>query len=64
MSINSLAVFCGSKSGNDPLFEEQARELGLLMAGKNITFIYGAGNKGIMGAIANTVLSAGARATR
>ena len=63
MSINSLAVFCGSKSGNDPLFEEQARELGLLMAGKNITLIYGAGNKGIMGAIANTVLSAGGRVT-
>ena len=57
MPITSLAAFCGSKSGNNPLFEEQAKELGHLMAEKNITLIYGGGNKGIMGAIANAVLS-------
>jgi uncharacterized protein (TIGR00730 family) len=58
MAITSLAAFCGSKSGNNPLFEQQAKELGLLMAVKGITLIYGGGNKGIMGAIANAVLSA------
>ena len=57
MSITSLAALCGSKSGNNTLFEEQAKELGHLMAEKNITLIYGGGNKGIMGAIANAVLS-------
>ncbi len=56
MAIKSLAVFCGSKSGNNPLFEEQARELGHLLAAKNITLIYGGGNAGIMGALANAVL--------
>ena len=56
MQIRSLAVFCGSKSGNNPLFEEQARELGHLLAGRKITLIYGGGNKGIMGAVANAVL--------
>jgi uncharacterized protein (TIGR00730 family) len=56
MAITSLAVFCGSKSGNNPLFEEQARELGHLLAAKNITLIYGGGNTGIMGALANAVL--------
>jgi len=56
MSIHSLAVFCGSKSGNNPLFEEAAKELGRLLARKGITLIYGGGNKGIMGAIANSVL--------
>ncbi len=56
MQIRSLAVFCGSKSGNDPLFEEQARELGHLLAAKHIRLIYGGGNKGIMGAVANAVL--------
>jgi uncharacterized protein (TIGR00730 family) len=38
------------------LFCEHARELGFLLAEKNITLIYGGSNKGIMGAIANAVL--------
>jgi len=56
MRISSLAVFCGSKSGSDPLFCKHAQQLGLLLAGKNITLIYGGGNKGVMGAVANSVL--------
>ena len=61
MPITSLAVFCGSKSGNNPLFSQQAGELGLLMAAKKITLIYGGGNKGIMGTMANAVLKAGGK---
>lgn len=53
-----MAVFCGSKSGHDPRFEEQARKLGVLLAELDITLIYGGGNKGIMGAIANGSLAA------
>jgi uncharacterized protein (TIGR00730 family) len=56
MAIRSLAVFCGSKEGNDPLFCAHAKEVGYLLAQKNITLIYGGGNKGIMGAVANAVL--------
>jgi uncharacterized protein (TIGR00730 family) len=56
MQIDSLAVFCGSKSGNNPIYEEQAKRLGHLMASKKITLIYGGGNKGIMGAVSNAVL--------
>jgi len=56
MTIKSLAVFCGSKSGNNPLFCEHAKQLGFILAEKNITLIYGGGNKGIMGAVANAVL--------
>jgi len=56
MAITSLAVFCGSKPGNDPLFCAHAKQLGHLLAQKKITLIYGGGNKGIMGAIANAVL--------
>ncbi|MDQ6761903.1 MAG: TIGR00730 family Rossman fold protein [Bacteroidota bacterium] len=56
MSIQSIAVFCGSKTGVNTLFAEHARQLGYLLAAKNITLIYGGGNKGIMGAIANAVL--------
>ncbi len=56
MSINSVAVFCGSKPGSNLLFIEHARQLGYLLAEKKITLIYGGGNKGIMGEIANAAL--------
>lgn len=56
MAITSLAVFCGSKEGNNPLFCEHAKQLGYMLAQKNITLIYGGSNKGIMGAVANAVL--------
>lgn len=56
MAITSLAVFCGSKEGNNPLFCEHAIELGYMLAQKNIVLIYGGSNKGIMGAVANAVL--------
>jgi len=56
MAITSLAVFCGSKAGNNPLFCEHAKQLGHLLAQKDITLIYGGSDKGIMGAIANAVL--------
>jgi uncharacterized protein (TIGR00730 family) len=56
MKIKSMAVFCGSKSGKNPLFEEHATLLGYLLAEKNISLIYGGGNKGLMSATANAVL--------
>lgn len=59
MSVNSITVFCGSKSGNDPCFTNEATALGLLMAQQHITLVYGGGNKGIMGAIADAVMLGG-----
>jgi uncharacterized protein (TIGR00730 family) len=56
MAIRSIAVFCGSKSGNNPLFEAHTRELGHLLAANSITIIYGGGNKGLMAAVANAAL--------
>jgi len=56
MAITSLAVFCGSKEGNNPLFCEHAKQLGYMLAQNNITLIYGGSNKGIMGAVANAIL--------
>ena len=56
MHIKSIAVFCGSKTGNNPLFEQHTNELGYLLAENNITVIYGGGNKGLMAAIANSAL--------
>ena len=38
--IKSIAVFCGSKSGLNLLFEEHAKQLGYLLAQQNITLIF------------------------
>ena len=56
MAINSIAVFCGSNSGTNPLFTEHAKQLGYILAEKNITLIYGGGNRGLMGTVANALL--------
>ncbi len=57
MPIQSIAVFCGSKTGNNPIFEKHTTELGTLLAANNITLIYGGGNKGLMAAVANASLA-------
>jgi uncharacterized protein (TIGR00730 family) len=63
MQIHSMAVFCGSKNGNNPLYAEEAKALGHLLASKDITLIYGGGNKGIMGAVSNAVLEKAGKVT-
>jgi uncharacterized protein (TIGR00730 family) len=62
MRTKRIAVFCGSKNGNNPLFQTDASGLGKLMAQKGITLIYGGGNKGLMGAVANAVMENGGKA--
>ena len=54
--IQSVAVFCGSKNGNSPLFAEHAAELGKLLALLKVRLIYGGGKKGLMGVIADAVM--------
>jgi uncharacterized protein (TIGR00730 family) len=56
MTISAIAVFCGSKQGKDPVYDRHAQELGYIMADRGITLIYGGGNKGLMGTIANAVM--------
>lgn len=56
MEFKSIAVFCGSKTGNNSLYVTHARTLGHILAARNILLIYGGGNKGIMGAVANAVM--------
>ena len=61
MKINSLAVFCGSKNGNNPVYTGHAKELGKLLAKHNITLIYGGGSTGIMGAVADAMMENGGK---
>jgi uncharacterized protein (TIGR00730 family) len=58
-NIGSLCVFCGSRFGNDPLYEQTARELGAVLADKGIRLIYGGGGMGLMGVVANAVMENG-----
>ena len=55
----SICVFCGSRSGKDPAYQTFARELGALMAARGWRLVYGAGDVGLMGAVANATQSAG-----
>ncbi|MBB1283598.1 TIGR00730 family Rossman fold protein [Flavisolibacter sp. BT320] len=57
--INKLAIFCGSKKGNNSLYEQQAVALAQIIAGKKIELIYGGGKNGLMGIVADTVLAKG-----
>ena len=57
--INSLAVYCGARDGNDQKYLTAARQLGEWMAAHQIDLVYGGGQFGLMGAVANGVLDNG-----
>jgi len=54
--MRSICVFCGSSTGKNEVYKSAAKDLGKFLAEKNITLVYGGGNIGLMGAIANSVL--------
>lgn len=56
MNWKNIAVFCGSKLGNNSIYEEHAVQLGKLFAKHKINMVYGGGKVGIMGVIANTIM--------
>jgi len=57
--MQSIAVFCGSKFGKKPAYEEIARTVGELLAERNLRLVYGGGDIGLMGVLANTVVQQG-----
>lgn len=57
--IQKLAIFCGSKNGNNENYARHARELASLLAQNKVELIYGGGRKGIMGIVADTVMQQG-----
>jgi uncharacterized protein (TIGR00730 family) len=61
MPIQSLAVFCGSKTGVNPIFSIHAAALGKIMAAHHVKLIYGGGSAGIMGIIADSVMEEGGK---
>jgi uncharacterized protein (TIGR00730 family) len=54
----NICVFCGSSSGTDAIYATEARELGRLIGTSKSTLIYGGGNVGLMGIVADATLEA------
>lgn len=61
--IESVAVYCGSVSGEREEYAEAARELGRELARRNLRLIYGGGKRGLMGEVASACLAEGGKVT-
>ena len=57
--MKRLCVFCGSSLGIQQEFVDTARQLGIAMVQRDLGLVYGGGNIGLMGIIAETVLKEG-----
>lgn len=57
--IRSVAVFCGSRFGNDPAYRDAADALGTGIAKAGWRLVYGGGRVGLMGVVADAVLAGG-----
>jgi uncharacterized protein (TIGR00730 family) len=59
MPVSRVAVFCGSSLGRSPRYADVAAELGRELAARGIGLVYGGGAVGLMGVLADAVMSAG-----
>jgi uncharacterized protein (TIGR00730 family) len=59
----NVCVFCGSSIGNNPVYAAAAIELAELLCQRRCTLVYGGGNIGLMGVLADTMLDNGGRVT-
>ncbi len=61
--INTIGVFCGSSVGAGNLYLREAEKLGHLLADEGVAMVYGGGNIGLMGVVANAMLAHGGKVT-
>ena len=62
LTMPLVAVYCGSRLGNDGVYEQAARELGRELADNGMGLVYGGASIGLMGAVADEVIQGGAQA--
>lgn len=62
LTMPLVAVYCGSRSGNNEVYEKAARDLGQALAENGLGLVYGGASIGLMGAVADEVVNAGAEA--
>lgn len=58
-ALRAVAVYCGSSQGADPQYARAAASLGRLLAERGIRLVYGGGDVGLMGVLADAVRGAG-----
>ncbi len=61
--MRSVCVFCGSSAGARPVYADAARALGRELARRGLGIVYGGGNVGLMGLVADAVLESGGHVT-
>ncbi len=61
--MKAIAVYCGACFGASPVYAEAARAMARTLVEHNIGLVYGGGNVGLMGVIADEVLRLGGEAT-
>ncbi len=61
--FNSVCVYCGSHTGAQTEYMSAARQLGKLLAARDIHLVYGGASVGLMGVLADSVLAEGGRVT-
>ncbi len=57
--MRRVCVFCGSQTGDHPIYADAARQMGKLLAQRHLGLVYGGGNVGLMGVLADAALQAG-----
>ena len=57
--MRSICVYCGSNSGSKSVYAQRAAELGARIASEGLQLVYGGGNVGLMGIVADAVLAGG-----
>ena len=60
-NIMNIVVYCGSSTGNDPIFMEKAREFGRWIGENGHTLVFGGASQGLMGAVSDACLLAGGK---
>ncbi len=59
----SFCIYCGSREGGNPAYQELAGAVGRFMATYDIGLVYGGGGVGLMGILADAVLEGGGHVT-
>ncbi|WP_179190440.1 TIGR00730 family Rossman fold protein [Candidatus Enterococcus mansonii] len=54
-----MAVYCGASVGNKAIYQEKTKELGQWLSANGYDLVYGGGNVGLMGILADTVIENG-----
>ncbi len=59
--LKNICVFCGSSAGGQSVYAQTAQAVGWLLCRRGIELVYGGGNVGLMGVLADACLARGGR---